>query len=96
MNTTITKTTKGHRVWMQGTNDKYGWPVGARYDVTYEEDTIVLDLNPDGKRKVSAGKGGIIDLTSQKVTRWSKGSDSATVLVQAGRQRIIIINQNIG
>jgi hypothetical protein len=85
--TPITMTTKGHRVWLQGTNEAYGWPVGARYDVTYTKGTILVVLNPTGKRKVSQGKGGIIDLTSQKVTR-AIGHYS-TAMVVSGNGRIV-------
>jgi len=94
MRTPITKTAKGHRVWIQGTCTKYGWPVGARYDVTYgTEGAIWVTLNPEGKRKVSSGKGGIIDLVSSKVTQWAQGSDTATVAVNPERTQIIIVNE---
>ena len=90
MQTVIANTAKGRRVWIQGTCAK-GWPVGARYDVTYEEWNIVLTLSPTGKRKVAKGKGGIIDLTSQKVTRWAQDSESAQVIFDAPRGRILFV-----
>lgn len=90
MNTvTIGTTSKGHRVWIQGLCNK-GWPVGARYHTTYESDTIVLQLAPEGKRKVAQGKGGIIDLVGRKVTQWAQGSTTALVVFDSARGRVVI------
>jgi hypothetical protein len=92
MKTVIAKTTKGHRIWLQDLNAKYGWHVGARYSVTYTEDAIFLQRDEDnGKRKVSKGKGGVIDLTSKKVTAWAQGSTSAYVAISADRNKIVIM-----
>lgn len=74
---TIGSTTKGHRVWIQGLVSK--GITGERYDVTYGEVSIGLRFSPEGKRKVTQGKGGIIDLVGHKVTQWAKGSTHATV-----------------
>lgn len=91
MKTVIAQTAKGHRVWLQGMNDKYGWPVGAPYSVTYTDDTIILKLDVDnGKRKVSKGKGGIIDLVGKRVTQWARGSESAMVFVNAQHTQLVI------
>jgi len=76
--TPITATAKGHRVWLQGTG-RYGWPVGTRYNLSYDGDSIVLERDAEGKRKVSKGKGGIIDLTSKKVSQWAGDSEVANV-----------------
>jgi hypothetical protein len=82
--TVIAQTTKGHRVFLEGTAS-IGWTMGARYHVTYEEDTILLQLAPEGKRKVTASKGGVIDLESKKVTRWAQGATQCTIVHGNGR-----------
>ena len=63
----IADTKKGSRVWLQHTA-RFGFEGGARYTISYSSDAIAIMLDPEGKRKVTAAKGGIIDLTSQKVT----------------------------
>ena len=95
MQTVIADTSKGKRVWIQGTCDKYGWPVGARYSVTYEPDTIVLQLDHDnGKRKVSKGKGGIIDLCGKRVTQWAQGRTSVSVVHAREQGRLYIVRDD--
>lgn len=92
MKTVIAQTSKGHRVWLQDLNAKYGWHVGARYSVTYENNAIILQLDHDnGKRRVSKGKGGIVDLVGKKVSQWARGSTHATVAVSPDRNRIVIV-----
>ena len=86
----IAKTTKGHRVYLQGLCD-IGWPVGAHYHVTYGEGELLLQLAPEGKRKVSSSKGGVIDLEGMRVTSWAQGSTSAMVVHGNGR---IVISKN--
>ena len=88
--TTVTGTTKGHRIWLQDLCTTYGWPVGERYHVTFELETIVLQRAPEGKRKVAKGKGGIIDLTSQKVTRWAQGADRVSIFTDRENGRIFL------
>ena len=85
--TLVAKTKKGHRVFLEGTAD-IGWVGGARYHVTYEQGTILLQLAPEGKRKVTASKGGVIDLESKKVSASMVGCD--TVRVVHGNGRIAI------
>ena len=87
--TVITETKKGHRVWLQGLCS-YGWPVGARYHTTYEPDTIVYQLAPEGKRRVAQGKGGIIDTTGKRVTQWAQGADSVAVIYDRENGRIFL------
>ncbi len=74
----IGTTTKGSRVWLQGL-DRYQWAIGDRYDAHFTKTTIVLTKNPEGRKKVSRNKGGIIDLCSNKITEWADGSTSVTV-----------------
>ena len=91
MKTVIAKTNKGHRIWLQGLNDKFGWPVGARYDVTYADNGgMLIALNPTGKRKVAAGKGGIIDLEGKKVTRWANGATEVRIVSNATKDKLLI------
>ena len=68
--TPIAQTTKGHRIWIQGL-DRYGMPEGTRYTVVYGTDHIGIITDTNGKRTVSKGKGGIIDLEGKKVTQWA-------------------------
>jgi hypothetical protein len=81
----VALTKKGHRLWLQDTNARYCFPVGARYDVTYTTGTVLVVLNPQGKRTITAGKGGVIDLTSNKVTKAMVGFDRAMVTHGNGR-----------
>ena len=77
--TTIGTTSKGQRVWIQGLG-ALGWPTGTRYNVHYTTAAIVVVQSPTGKRAVSKGKGGIIDLVGKRVTQWAQGATSATVV----------------
>ena len=81
--TVIAQTTKGQRVWIQDTAS-VGWPVGTRYNTHYTHDTIVLVQATEGKRKVSKGKGGIIDLVGKRITQWAQGSTVAHITYTAG------------
>ncbi len=88
--TVIAKTTKGHRVFLEGLC-AHGWAAGMPYSVTFEPTCIVLQLDHDnGKRKVVASKGGVIDLESKKVTQWAQGSTQATIVHDRARGRITI------
>lgn len=78
----ITETKKGHRIWIQGVHNK-----GLRlpfYSTAIHEDRIVLEFGPQkfkGMRKVTQDKGGIIDLTSKKITAWAKGATEAAYTI---------------
>lgn len=75
----IGDTTKGRRIWLQGL-ERFGWPAGTRYNIVWYQDSILLVRDDvSGKRSVTAGKGGIVDIVSQKVTRWSDGAPYVTV-----------------
>ena len=77
--TVIAKTSKGHRVFLEGTSS-VGFHPRARYSVTWHSDTIVLTLTTEGKtRGVTPSKGGVIDLESKKVTQWAQGASHVTV-----------------
>jgi hypothetical protein len=77
--TPITKTAKGHRVWLQSVYSKTGRTMGQRYDVAYVGTAIHIVFSATGKRKVTEAKGGIIDLVGKKVTQWAQGATKATV-----------------
>ena len=77
--TVIAKTNKGHRVWIQGVFADTGRTIGQRYNVNYSSDSIHLVFATEGKRKVTAAKGGIIDLEGKRVTQWAQGATSVTV-----------------
>ena len=85
--TVVAQTKKGHRVFLEGTA-AIGWVMGARYHVTYEQGTILLQLAPEGKRKVTASKGGVIDLEGKRVTQCM--AQYSTVHIAHGNGRIAI------
>jgi hypothetical protein len=72
--TVIAKTTKGHRVFLEGIGR-----IGQRYSVEYSNSHVIVTFHTTGKRKVVASKGGVIDLEGKKVTQWADGSTCATV-----------------
>jgi hypothetical protein len=77
--TPITKTTKGHRVWLQSVYSKTGRTIGLRYNVVYVGTAIHIVFSATGKRKVTEAKGGIVDLVGKKVTQWAQGATEASV-----------------
>lgn len=87
--TVIAKTSKGHRVFLENLSS-VGWIAGAPYSVTYEPTRIVLRLDHDnGKRKVVASKGGVIDLEGKRVTAWAQGATVARIALTASGRIII-------
>ena len=84
METVIAKTSKGARVWIQGL-ERHGWTGGDRFTTTFQGSTIVHQRDPNGKRKVTAAKGGIIDTVGKKVTQWAQGASTATVHMDCNR-----------
>lgn len=83
--TVIAQTKKGHRVFLEGIGC-----TGQRYNVAYVGDDILISFAPEGKRRVVASKGGVIDLESKKVTQWAQGSTQATIVHDRERGLIII------
>ncbi len=73
-NTVIAATSKGHRVFLEGIGR-----TGERYDVRYHNAHIVVHFTPEGKRKVVASKGGVIDLEGKKVTTWAGMATSVNI-----------------
>ena len=74
----IGTTTKGSRIWLQGL-DRWEWPEGAHYIMKVTPKRITLTLDAEGKKKVSRGKGGVIDLVGAYVTKWAAGHTHITV-----------------
>lgn len=74
----IGHTSKGRRVWLQGT-ERYGWHGGDRYDIKYNPSTIVITRSPEGARGVTDAKGGVIDLCNGKVTQWAQEASECVV-----------------
>ena len=90
--TPIAQTTKGRRIWIQGLS-RYGIAEGTPYSVAYGIDTIAITLRPLGTckvRKVSKGKGGIIDLCGKQVTNWANGHATALVYPLYNADTILI------
>jgi len=49
-----------------------GFLPDARYDMDYRTDSVVLTLNTEGKRKVSAtGRGATLDLVNKKMNAYN-------------------------
>ena len=74
--TVIAPTTKGARIFLEGVGR-----TGQPYTVTYADNAIMVQFTSDGKRKVVASKGGVIDLQSKKVTAWARGASTANITV---------------
>jgi hypothetical protein len=81
--TVVAPTSKGARVcrvWLQGL-DSLGWTGGTRYNVAFDSGVVTLTRHIEGKRKVTASKGGVIDLESKKVAATFAHTDSVTYTV---------------
>ena len=78
--TVVAPTSKGARVWLQGL-DSLGWSGGTRYNVVFGDGLIQLQRCVDGKRKVTASKGGVIDLESKKVAATFAHTETVTYTV---------------
>lgn len=80
----ITETAKGHRIWIQGLAGKGITRPFFTVAISEPEGTIDVvfgDVKAKGWRKVTQAKGGIVDLCSNKVTKWAQGATVATVTV---------------
>jgi len=63
-----------NRAWLQGHSAmlKAGFVPDARYDINYTDKGVVLNLNPNGSRKVSAtGRGATLDLVNKKMNAYN-------------------------
>ena len=63
-----------NRAWLQNHPSmlKAGFVPNARYNIEYGEQDIVLRLNPEGKRKVSAtDRGATLDLVNKKMNKYN-------------------------
>ena len=73
----VGSTTKGARVWLQGTS-RYGWEPLAIYNAQYAPGSIIITRATSG-RKVTDSKGGIIDLVGRSVDLAAQGHKVAHV-----------------
>ena len=88
--TVVAQTRKGHRVYLEGVHELR--PVGQRYNVTYTDTAIHILWCKEGKRKVVASKGGVIDIQGSKVTMWAQGATQATIAATTAQiiiQRVV-------
>ena len=91
----VGQTAKGSRVWLQNLS-RYrcrrhtprGWAEGQHYSLKVNKQTIVITADPEGRKRVSKHKGGIIDLTGKWVTEWAQGCTEVTVTFTEGRIEI--------
>ena len=92
----ITETAKGARIWIQGLEGK--GIQGSHFRVHIGDATIGIAFTsaPEGKgwRKVTRSKGGIVDLQSNKVTRWARGATQATITVDTQTQTVTLERAN--
>ena len=72
--TIIAPTSKGHRIFLEGVGVDAG-----RYNVEYSDARITIQFAPEGKRKVVASKGGVIDLEGKRVSAWKGQADSVEI-----------------
>lgn len=78
-NLIIRGTPKGSRIFLEALAAK-GFAIGASIAIEYTKDAIIITKDSEGKRKVSSpSHGGVIDLQSNKVTKWAQGSTRASV-----------------
>ena len=79
--TTIARTKKGSRIWLEGLSASGWWP-GTRFTTVITPRAIRHVRLADGKRSVRDSKGGIIDTTSKKVERWAQGAERANITIE--------------
>ena len=75
-----------NRAWLQNHPSmlKAGFVPNARYNIEYGEDSVVLRLNPEGKRKVSAtGRGATIDLVNKKMNKYNLSNGVNWVIAES-------------
>lgn len=74
----VGNTSKGRRIWLQ-TTERYGWNGGDRYTTRITKTAITLTKDPEGKRKVTPSKSGVIDLCNNTITEWADGCQQVSV-----------------
>ena len=88
MYTTIGRTKKGARLWIQGLRDK--GITGSRFSVIYYNTTAAFVFTSQGKRKVTEAKGGVASVESARVAQWAGQATQASVFVDAENQTVFI------
>tara|TARA_Y100000114_G_scaffold146153_1_gene156564 strand:+ start:1020 stop:1415 length:396 start_codon:yes stop_codon:yes gene_type:complete len=69
-----TKHRGNNRAWLEPCEalTKAGFIAGAPYDITYDEERVILRLNPEGKRAVTKGsRAGVIDVSNKKMNQYN-------------------------
>ena len=67
------------RVWLAQL-DRYGWTTGQCINIVYGADTITINKDDTGKRKVtSPSAGGVIDITGTSTTEFTQGAVAVNV-----------------
>ena len=72
--TSVTHHRGNNRAWLEPCKEmiQAGFTAKARYDIDYNEDSVVLRLNPEGKRGVSnTARGPILDLCNRKMNKYN-------------------------
>ena len=84
-----------NRAWLQGHEAmvRAGFNSNCRYDLEYKADCVVLSLNPDGSRKVSAtGRGPTLDLVNKKMNAYDFSRGIAWIIT-AGKITVLGVAQ---
>ena len=61
------------RAWLENSKllNDHGFSPDTRYSITYADNAIILNVDPDGPRKVSnTFKGPIIDLNNKRMNQY--------------------------
>ena len=80
-----------NRAWLQGNEAmiRAGFNSNCRYDLEYKADCVVLNLNPEGSRKVSAtGRGPTLDLVNKKMNAYNFSGGIAWIIT-AGKITVL-------
>ena len=74
------------RLWIEGKAlADAGFAPNAHYTVKYGPQSILLALDPNGPRRVSAcAKGAIIDVCDREITEWANGRTLGTIVFAQG------------
>lgn len=72
--TSVTHHRGNNRAWLEPCKEmvQAGFIAKARYNIEYNDDSVVLRLNPEGKRGVSnTARGPILDLCNRKMNKYN-------------------------
>ena len=97
INTHVKQTSRGFRIWIEGSKlSEAGFVPNARFNIRYNPTAkrIELALHPEGKRKVSNSQRNgqdrpIIDIESKKIGEFFGVNAQILVILDKGRIHII-------